>query len=104
MLQESPLATPGKFLRITLSYDIGGANYLTGNMDERGYYLGTRVVTRVGAVESYEMFSGYRKLVEPAPRFSSSRMSAVAEHAPSSPHLPGMVSATLARAGEKLAS
>lgn len=102
-VQSSPLAAPDKALKVTVSYDAGGMNFFTGNESARGYYLSTRVVEVSGSLEIYGLLSGFRKLLEPAARFSAARLATLAETAASSPYLPGLVDSTLARSGDSLA-
>jgi hypothetical protein len=102
VVQEIPLTSVGKFLKVTLFYDEGGVNYLTGSDSLRGYYLGTRVVEKQGAFESFDLLSGFRHLVEPAIRFSRKKLDLLTESACRSSCLPGMIESTLARSGETL--
>ncbi len=86
-----------------MSYDAGGINYFTGESAARGYYLSTRLVTLSGGMEIYEAFSGYRKIVEKAEKFSQKKLASLAEVAASLEFLPGMIASTLAKTGEQLA-
>jgi len=66
-----------KELRIEVKYDIGGMNYFTGRPQERGYYLHVSPVNRSHSngitVESYEGFSGVKKLILPVKRQSNTQ-------------------------------
>jgi hypothetical protein len=102
VLQRLPLLAPDRFLRVSVSYDMGGMNFMSGSESPRGYYLSARVVEQTAGLEIYGMFSGCRKLLEPAARFSRTRLSEIGESAMSSPHLPPMVAKVLAQAGTSL--
>lgn len=102
-VQDIPLASCDKVLKVTVSYDMGGMNFFTGSESARGYYLSTRVVTLTAGLEIYGLLSGYKTLIEPSSRFSATRLDALATAATASPRLPSMVSSTLKQAGESLA-
>lgn len=104
LLREMPLMSPGKFLKLTLSYEEGGRSLLTAAEARRGYYLGARVVERNGTVESFAMLSGFRRLLQPAKRFSDKKLQDLAHLALGDPDLGGLVEATLSQACERLQS
>lgn len=67
----------GQTLKIELYYNIGGYNYFTGKMVERGYYASVCPVelstTSEGyTTEKYTAFTGVCKLIHPVKRKSKS--------------------------------
>lgn len=101
-LQEIPLSVQGKYLKVTVSYDEGGINHFSGNNSERGYYLGCRVVEKSGLVETFELLSGLRRLIETSGRFSAKRLECLAVKGDYFREMQDMVDAVLSRAGVAL--
>ena len=56
---------------VEVYYNIGGANYFSGSVTSRGYYLSVKPVTRNGITVSYNLFSGISKLILETSRFSA---------------------------------
>ena len=98
-VQEIPLSEIGKYLKVTVSYDEGGVNYFRGNCSQRGYYLGCRVVEKNGLVETFELLSGFRRLIEVSGRFSAKRLEYLADNSGTFSETRGLVDAVLAQAG-----
>jgi capsule polysaccharide modification protein KpsS len=61
-------------VRVSLNYNVGGMNYFTSKVEERGIYLSVtplNVSSGDGySTVSYTAFSGIKKLVRPMKRFS----------------------------------
>ena len=66
-------------LEIAVSYDLGGHSYFTGQSSPRGYYLSVRPVTISGNMVSFDLFSGRRKFLLEATRFSQKQLNFAAE-------------------------
>lgn len=64
---------------VEVYYTKGGANYFSGGVTRRGYYLSVKPVKREGAWVSYGMFSGYSKLLLEANRFSAKQLEQAVE-------------------------
>jgi hypothetical protein len=64
----------GQTLKIELYYNLGGYNYGTGRMMERGYYASVQPVTLTKhdgyTTETYTAFTGIYKLIHPVKRKS----------------------------------
>lgn len=58
-------------LQLSLYYSKGGANYFTGTSEARGFYASVTPVTLDGHWISTSAFSGFKKLVKEAGRFSA---------------------------------
>ena len=71
-VQENPASVTD--LKIELYYDLGGMNYFTGRVENRGYYLSVtpveRCVSRGYTSECYTAFSGIKQLVKVVKRKS----------------------------------
>ena len=61
-------------LEVVVRYDLGGANYYSGGTSPRGYYLSVRPITVSGNMVSYNLFSGRRKFLLEATRFSQKQL------------------------------
>lgn len=61
---------PDQFIVLSVAYDIGGANYFSGGVNERGYYLHCAIETRKDGTRSFMMFGGIKKLLLPVKRQS----------------------------------
>jgi len=57
-------------LSVSVYYNKGGANYLTGRTSPRGYYISVKPVTKNGISISYMLFSGRGQLLLEASRYS----------------------------------
>ena len=68
------------YIKIELSYNLGGKNVWTGEEEARGYYIFLTPVKRDGCCESFEAFSGVKKLIKPVKR-QSAKAQAEAEEA-----------------------
>lgn len=67
----------GQTLKIELYYNLGGYNYFTGKMSDRGYYGSVTPVklsksSEGYTIEEYTAFSGVCKLIHPVKRKSKS--------------------------------
>ena len=51
------------YLKVEVTYNIGGMNYFTGKDEPRGYYLSVLPVERDGRFESYQAFSGVKQCI-----------------------------------------
>ena len=58
-------------LEVSVYYALGGSNYFSGGTTPRGYYLSVRPVTRGHNSVSFDLFSGYSKLLLETNRFSA---------------------------------
>jgi hypothetical protein len=70
-------------LEVSVSYSIGGANYLSGGTTPRGYYLTVKPVTKGNNMISYTMFSGKSRLLLEAKRFTAKQFASAMEIAKS---------------------
>jgi len=57
-------------LEVSVYYDKGGANYFSGGMMPRGYYLSVRPVTKGNGSVSFALFSGNSKLLLQTQRYT----------------------------------
>lgn len=90
LLHSFPLVAPPDYadkgkslvLEVSLSYDIGGANYFSGTSSPRGYVLHCTPVTleKSDGVSwrSAVLFHGLKRFVEPAKVFSARKLDALA--------------------------
>lgn len=74
VIRDEPLAEPGEYLRVEVFYRAGGASYFSGNSEPRGYYVVVRPVKKENGVVSFTLFSGTKKLLAPASRFSEKHL------------------------------
>lgn len=58
------------FMEVELYYSEGGMNYFNGESSNRGYYFSVRKIEKVNGCSSFMMFSGLKKFVKEANRFS----------------------------------
>ena len=58
-------------LKIEVYYNLGGINYFTGRVDERGYYISVTPVERARGMESFVAFTGAKQLIHPVKRQSA---------------------------------
>lgn len=61
----------GSHIDVEVYYSKGGMNYLSGGRTPRGYYLSVTPVTRKNGMVSTILFSGTKKLLMPANRYSA---------------------------------
>lgn len=62
----------GTHIEAEVYYTKGGANFFSGDVTPRGYYLSVTPVTRRGdGMVSFSVFTGVAELLLPANRFSS---------------------------------
>ena len=66
--------TSGKVISVEVGYDLGGTNYFTGYVNPRGYYLYVIPKTYTEHLTTVRAFSGVKKLIESATRFSKKRL------------------------------
>ena len=57
-------------LEVSTYYSKGGANFISGGVMPRGYFVAVKPVTKNGNMTSYVMFSGRRQLLFETARFS----------------------------------
>lgn len=71
----------GRIIVLKVWYEQGGMNYFSGGRNSRGYYLSCRIVTRVKhegyTTEQFSMFSGIKKLLQTAERYSANTLMAL---------------------------
>ena len=82
-IKEIPIeGKPNHYYKVTLFYSKGGCNYFSATRDERGYYLAVKPVEKSQqngyTSESYVLFSGVKKLVQTANRFSQKVLDSLA--------------------------
>lgn len=58
------------YIKVYLNYDLGGTNYFTGKIKERGYYLTVLPVEKGGGLEGFTAFTGFTELIHPVNRKS----------------------------------
>ena len=75
---RSGIGKDTNYIRIDVSYILGGRHWATGKMQPRGYYVGVQPMTKTDYGYSFEGFSGYRNPVEKANRFSQKTFEKVA--------------------------
>lgn len=64
------LANNGTHINLSVYYDLGGVNYFSGDTNERGIYVGVKVIKVENGVHSFILTNGYRKLLKPLNRFA----------------------------------
>lgn len=77
-----PVKAEGKEVNtMTLSvfYSLGGVNYFTYKAERRGYYISIQPETRSRGMVKMTAFTGYKKLIQPANRFSKAKLDSLAE-------------------------
>jgi len=76
--------TPGRnFLKFDIDYTLGGRNYFSSEMVERGIWLYIRSVEKSGQYESYTMFGqskDRKRLLVPLSRSNPKLISKIADH------------------------
>lgn len=70
-VNNNPKAT---HLKAEIYYSLGGMNYFTSRIEQRGYYMSISPVKRDGVCESYTAFTGLKQLVLPVQRKSQKKM------------------------------
>ena len=58
------------FVEVSLSYDLGGWNFFTGESEARGIYVNVSPVEKGDGWRSFTAFSGIKMLVKPLKRFN----------------------------------
>lgn len=71
----------GNHLEVSVYYTKGGMSCFTGQVSPRGYYIGVRPVTLEKGMVSFDLFSGCKKLVLEADRYSDKQFAKAAEMA-----------------------
>ena len=73
----------GKNNRIMLSifYTLGGLSYLSGETSPRGYYVSVTPVSESHGCISMRLFNGFKKLLQPAKRYSAKTLPGLEEDA-----------------------
>ena len=76
-LARIPTGKENEYIVVNLFYSKGGANYFTGDNDQRGYFVSVtpRTITDTGFITT--LFSGYKKFIQPANRFSAKQLAEV---------------------------
>lgn len=57
-------------VKVTVGYELGGHNPLSGSNSRRGYYVYVQPVTRDGISESFSLFDGFKVLLRGVSRRS----------------------------------
>ena len=65
-------------LEVELYYEKGGMNYFSAQNNKRGYYLSVTPITKENGCTSFSLFSGIKKYVQEATRFSEKTMKEIA--------------------------
>jgi hypothetical protein len=58
------------FIKVYISYDLGGMNYFTGREKKRGYYITVLPVEKGGNMEGFTAFTGVCELLTECARKS----------------------------------
>lgn len=66
-------------LQISVYYSLGGANYLSGGTNARGFYLSVTPVNKGNGCVSYTLFSGLKMFILPANRYSEKQFNLAIE-------------------------
>lgn len=69
----------GSHLEVSVFYTKGGMSCFTGLMSPRGYYLSVRPVTLDKGMVSFDLFSGCKKLILEANRYSDKQFAKAVE-------------------------
>jgi len=69
----------GTHLDVEVYYTQGGANFLSGGVTPRGYYLSVKPVNRAGGFVSNILFTGLGKLLLQTTRFSEKQFAQAVE-------------------------
>ena len=57
-------------LQVSVFYDKGGMNYLSGQTSPRGFYLSVTPVTKENRMVSFTMFTGMKRLLHQVNRYT----------------------------------
>jgi hypothetical protein len=68
-------------LEVSVSYKLGGRNYISGGVTPRGYYLTVTPVRKRNETISYTLFSGQSKLLLETKRFTAKQFAQAIEMA-----------------------
>jgi len=68
-------------LEVSVSYNLGGANYFSGGTIRRGFYLNVKPVTKGRGMVSYTLFSGKGRLLFETQRFTAKQFAKAVEMA-----------------------
>lgn len=82
-------------LEVSVSYEIGGANFFSGGVTPRGYYLIVRPVSKNNGMVSYTMFSGQSHLLFETQRFTAKQFARAVEMAKA--HEDELIAAVIAK-------
>lgn len=74
------ICVDGQFYDIYVSYTLGGMNYFTGKVDPRGYFLHINPIQFDGTTVVYRAFTGIKKFLEPANKFSPKKLKKLADN------------------------
>lgn len=76
MLEVLPLdKDPGNHvLEVKIFYDMGGANYFSGGINRRGYYLSVSPVQVSEHSRAIGLFSGIKEFIKESARFSEKEL------------------------------
>ena len=66
-------------LEVSTYYDVGGYSYFTYTNTPRGYFICVQPVKKGDHTIMYEMFNGYKNLLEETKRFSQKKLDTLAE-------------------------
>lgn len=70
IIKVLPTTEEHKVIEVDLYYHIGGMNYFTNTVKQRGLYISASPIVRKGMWKTYTCFSGVNMLVKPMARFS----------------------------------
>ena len=68
-------------LEVSVYYTKGGANYFSGGVTPRGYYLSVKPVKKGNGMVSYTLFSGRSRLLLETQRFTAKQFALALEMA-----------------------
>lgn len=98
-IQETPTKNPTKAIVCEIRYDVGGPNYFSGGMIQRGYYISAFIErTSPDGTKSLLMGEGYQTLLEPAARFNAKKLQDLTK----SPKLPENIESLSLKLSEKI--
>lgn len=66
-------------MTLSVYYSLGGTHYFTYKAEQRGYYISIQPECRARGMVEMTAFTGYKRLIQPATRFSKAKLDALAE-------------------------
>ena len=73
--------TDATHLEVSVYYTKGGANYFSGGVTRRGYYLSVKPITKGNGMVRYTVFSGCSQLLFETQRFTAKQFANAVEMA-----------------------